>query len=271
MSNKRKLANQTCIVTGGSSGIGKAIAIAIGKAGANVVVNYHGDEAGAKDTVEAIEASNLGNKAITIQADMSTEKEVEAMFEKTIDTFGTLDILVGNAGIQQDAAFHEMTTDQWKKVIDVNLTGQFFCARAAIQEFLRRGIRTDVSKALGKIIYVSSVHELIPWSGHANYAASKGGLEMLMKSLAQGYGKQKIRVNSIAPGAIKTPINEEAWSDPDKLNKLLKLIPYNRIGEPSDIGEVAVWLASDESDYITGTSIFVDGGMTCYPGFTDNG
>ncbi|MEM8528769.1 MAG: SDR family oxidoreductase [Bacteroidota bacterium] len=266
-----KLINQTCIVTGGSSGIGRAIAIAIGNAGANVIVNYHSDQEGAKEVVQAIEAADLGNKAIVFQADVSKEKEVEAMFKETIEHFETVDILIANAGIQQDAPLHEMTTDQWQKVIDVNLTGQFFCVRAALQEFLRRGMRAEVSKALGKIIHISSVHEVIPWSGHANYAAAKGGIEMLMKSLAQGYGKQKIRVNSIAPGAIKTPINKEAWSNPEKLNKLLKLIPYNRIGEPSDIGEVSVWLASDESDYITGASIFVDGGMTCYPGFIDNG
>lgn len=205
------------------------------------------------------------------QADVSKEEEVEAMFVASIKKYGTIDILVANAGIQQDAPFHEMTLDQWTKVIDVNLTGQFLCTRAAIREFLRRDMRPLVSKALGKIICISSVHEIIPWSGHANYAASKGGLELMMKSLAQGYGKHKIRVNSIAPGAIQTPINESAWGNPTRKENLLNLIPYNRIGEPSDIGDVAVWLASDEADYITGTSIFVDGGMTCYPGFVDNG
>lgn len=271
MSEQLKLKNQTCIVTGASSGIGQAIAIAMGRAGANVVVNYRSDEAGAYKTVNEIEASGLDNETLIVKTDVSEEEQVAAMFKAAINTFGTIDILVANAGIQQDAPFHEMTTDQWKKVIDVNLTGQFFCARAAIREFLRRGMRAEVSKALGKIIHISSVHEVIPWSGHANYAASKGALEMLMKSLAQGYGKEKIRVNSIAPGAIKTDINESSWSNPEKREKMLELIPYNRIGEPDDIGQVAVWLASDAADYITGTSIFVDGGMSCYPSFIDNG
>jgi len=267
----QRLVNQTCIVTGANSGIGKAVALAMGKDGANVVVNYISKPEAAQEVVKEINAMTTGCNAIAIKADVSKEDQVEAMFQTTIEKFGTVDILVANAGLQRDAAFHEMTLEQWQLVIDVNLTGQFLCARAAIREFLRRGMRTDVSKALGKIIHMSSVHEVIPWAGHANYAASKGAIVMLMQSLAQEYGPRKVRVNSIGPGAIKTPINTAAWSTPEALAELNKLIPYNRIGEPSDIGAAAVWLAADESDYVNGTTLFVDGGMTCYPGFATNG
>ncbi len=264
-----RLKKQTCIVTGANSGIGRAVAIAMARDGANVVVNYvFGDEA-AQQVVDEIKQA--GGTAIAIKADVSKEDQVIAMFQETVATFGTVDILVNNAGLQRDANFHEMSLKDWQFVIDVNLTGQFLCAREAIREFLRRGPRPDVSVATGKIICMSSVHEVIPWAGHVNYAASKGGVMLMMKSLAQEYGPMKIRVNSIGPGAIKTPINRAAWETPEAEAKLLQLIPYKRVGETSDIGAVAVWLASDESDYIHGTTIFVDGGMTLYPGFTENG
>jgi glucose 1-dehydrogenase len=164
-----------------------------------------------------------------------------------------------------------MTLAQWQKVIGINLTGAFLCAREAAREFIRRGVVPERSKAAGKIVFVSSVHEVIPWSGHANYAASKGGIMLLMKSVAQELAPHKIRVNSIGPGAIKTRINKSAWETPEAESELLKLIPYDRVGEPADIGKVAVWLASDESDYITGTTIFADGGMLLYPGFSTGG
>jgi glucose 1-dehydrogenase len=266
-----RLQNQTAIVTGSSSGIGQAIAVALAGEGANVVINYNRDREGAKSTADMIAALDTDVQTIIVQCDVAKEKSVEKMFERAIKKFGTIDILVANSGIQQDAPFHEMTLKQWQTVIDVNLTGQFLCARAAIREFLRRGMRKGVSKALGKIIHMSSVHDAIPWAGHVNYAASKGGVGMLMQSLAQEYGKDKIRVNSVAPGAIRTPINEEAWKTKAALKKLMKLIPYNRIGEPEDIGKAVVWLCSDESDYITGTSLYVDGAMTNYPGFIGNG
>ncbi len=266
-----RLSNQTCIVTGANSGIGKDVALAMGKEGANVIVNYISQPEVAQEVANEIEHNGTGAKAIAIKADVSKEDQVQEMFQQAIATFGTVDILVANAGLQRDAHFHEMTMDQWNLVIDVNLTGQFLCAREAVREFLRRGHRPDVSCALGKVIHMSSVHEIIPWAGHANYAASKGAIVMLMQSLAQEYGPQKIRFNSIAPGAIQTPINRDAWETDKALNSLMTLIPYKRIGQPSDIGAAAVWLASDESDYITGTTLFVDGGMTCYPGFTTNG
>jgi glucose 1-dehydrogenase len=193
------------------------------------------------------------------------------MFTNMVQQFGTIDILVNNAGLQRDAAFHNMTLAQWNTVLSVNLTGQFLCAREAIREFLRRGIVPSVSCAAGKIICMSSVHQVIPWAGHANYATSKGGIEMMMKSLAQEIAPQHIRVNGIAPGAIRTPINTSAWQTKDAYDRLMMLVPYGRIGEPEDIARAAVWLASDESDYVVGTTLYVDGGMTLYPGFATGG
>jgi glucose 1-dehydrogenase len=265
-----KLLNgQKALVTGANSGIGKAVAIALGASGADVVVNYVRGEDAARKVVETI--SNGGTKALAIQADVSEEAQVQAMFKKMFEEFGTIDILVNNAGLQQDAPFDQMTLQQWNTVIGVNLTGQFLCAREAVREFKRRGVKADVSVAAGKIICMSSVHEVIPWAGHANYAASKGGVMLLMKSMAQELASLRIRINSICPGAIRTPINTAAWDTPEAYRSLLTLIPYQRIGEPEDIGRVAVFLASDQSDYITGASIFVDGGMTLYPGFATGG
>ncbi len=264
-----KLNGQTALVTGANSGIGEGVAISLGQAGANVIVNYVVNPDAANAVVEQIKAT--GGNAVAIQADVSKEDQVISMFQQAILQFGTIDILVNNAGLQRDAKFHEMTLAQWQLVIDINLTGQFLCAREAIREFLRRGILPERSVACGKIICMSSVHELIPWGGHANYATSKGGIKMLMQSLAQEYGREKIRVNSICPGAIKTPINKSAWDTPEAYNSLMTLIPYNRIGVPEDIGKLAVFLASDDSDYITGASMFIDGGMTVFEGFSTGG
>ena len=264
-----KLNNQTAIVTGANSGIGEGVAIALGAAGANVIVNYISNPETASLVVDKIKS--FGSNAIALQADVSKEDQVISMFQQAIQQFGTIDILVNNAGLQRDARFHEMTLAQWQLVIDINLTGQFLCAREAIREFLRRGIVPGRSLACGKIICMSSVHEMIPWASHANYAASKGAINMLMKTLAQEYGREKIRVNSICPGAIKTPINKLAWETPEAYNNLMTLIPYNRIGTPEDIGNLAVFLASDDSDYITGASMFIDGGMTVFEGFATGG
>ncbi|SDV48442.1 glucose 1-dehydrogenase [Chitinasiproducens palmae] len=264
----KKLDGQVALVTGASSGIGAAVAEALGAAGAAVAVNYHSDEAGADRTVAAIAAA--GGRAFACQADVGDPEAVQNLFAKTIEHFEAVDIVVANSGIQKDAAFVEMRLDDWRKVLETNLTGQFLTAQAAARTFLRQGQR-DVSRALGKIICMSSVHEVIPWAGHANYAASKGGLGMLMRTLAQELSEQRIRINSIAPGAIRTPINRDAWETEEARERLLRLIPYGRIGEPSDIGNAAVWLASDDSDYVVGTTLFVDGGMCLYPGFRDNG
>jgi glucose 1-dehydrogenase len=263
------LRGQPALVTGASSGIGRAVSLALARAGADVVVNYAHDHEGAAAAVADIEA--CGRRAFAVQADVSREEEVEAMFARAVETFGTLHVVVCNAGLQKDAPFHEMTLDQWNTVIGINLTGQFLCARAAVREFMRRGVDQGVSRAAGKIIHMSSVHEVIPWAGHANYAASKGGVMMLMKTLAQEVAPRRIRVNSIAPGAIRTPINTDAWRTPEAYDDLMKLVPYGRIGEPDDIGQAAVWLASDASDYVTGSSLFVDGGMALYPEFAHGG
>lgn len=233
--NKR-LANQTAIVTGANSGIGEAIAIALGRDGANVVVNYVSHSEIADEIAHKITENNLCGDAIAIQCDVSKEDQVIAMFKKTISHFGTVDICVPNAGLQKDSTLHEMKLEDWQLVLDVNLTGQFLCAREAIREFLKRGMRPEVSKSLGKIIHTSSVHQIIPWAGHANYAATKGAVVMLMGSICQEYAPQKVRCNSIAPGAIKTPINKSAWDTPEALEELNKLIPYKRIGVPEDIG-----------------------------------
>jgi glucose 1-dehydrogenase len=265
----RVLEGQKALVTGANSGIGRAVAIALGAAGASVVVNYVSGDDAASEVVEQIRAS--GSVAYAHQADVSQEAEVQAMFASAVSQFGTLDILVNNAGLQRDAAFHEMTLAEWNKVIGVNLTGQFLCAREAVREFLRRGVVESVSCAAGKIICMSSVHQRIPWSGHANYAASKGGIMMMMETLAQELAPHRIRVNGIAPGAIRTPINTAAWQTPQAYARLMKLIPYGRIGEPIDIARAAVWLASDDSDYVIGSTLFIDGGMTLFPGFATGG
>ena len=264
------LKGQKALVTGASSGIGKQAAIALGHAGADVVVNYVTDPDKAEEAVEEIER-RCGVEAIAVQADVSNEDQVQAMFRTMRERFGTIDILVNNAGLQQDAPFDELTLAQWNKVMAVNLTGQFLCAREAVREFKHRGVVPEVSCAAGKIICMSSVHDIIPWAGHVNYAASKGGVMLMMKSVAQEVAPWLIRVNAISPGAIRTPINMEAWGTPEAYAELMKLVPYNRIGETDDIGRAAVWLASDYSDYITGICLYVDGGMTLYPGFETGG
>jgi glucose 1-dehydrogenase len=265
----RVLVGQKALVTGASSGIGRAIALALGEAGADVVVNYVTGEERAEEVVDAIRAH--GSAAYTAPADVSREGEVQAMFSRMIERFGTIDILVNNAGLQRDAAFHDMTLAQWNTVIGVNLTGQFLCAREAIREFLRRGIVAATSCAAGKIICMSSVHQVIPWAGHVNYAASKGGVMLMMQSLAQEVAPHRIRVNGIAPGAVRTPINAAAWQTPEAYQRLMTLVPYGRIGEPEDVARATVWLASDDADYVVGATLFIDGGMTLYPGFADNG
>jgi glucose 1-dehydrogenase len=263
------LSGQKALVTGANSGIGRGVAIALGQAGADVLVNYICGDDSANAVMEDIR--HCGVNASVYKADVSSEDQVTRMFEYMNQKFGTIDILINNAGLQRDAAFHEMTLEQWNTVLAVNLTGQFLCARAAVREFMRRGVVPSVSCAAGKIICMSSVHQEIPWGGHANYAASKGGIKLMMESLAQEVAPHHIRVNGIAPGAIRTPINTVAWQTPEAYAQLMTLVPYGRIGEPQDIARAAVWLASDQSDYVVGTTLFIDGGMTLYPGFATGG
>ncbi len=263
------LQGQRALVTGASSGIGATVAKTLAAAGAKVVVNYAGGADRAQAVVDQIRAA--GGAAMAIRANVHREDEVEAMFQRMRETWGGLDILVNNAGLQKDAPLVEMSLADWQYVLDVNLTGQFLCSRAAAREFLQRGVVPELSRAAGKIICISSVHDVIPWAGHANYAASKGGVSLLMKTMAQELAPHRIRVNAISPGAIKTPINSAAWKTPEAEQELLKLIPYRRVGEPEDIGRAVVWLASDASDYVTGATLYVDGGMTLYPGFDMGG
>jgi glucose 1-dehydrogenase len=267
--------DKVVIVTGSSSGIGKACAVYFGQLGAKVVVNYSSNADAAGEVLDEITKS--GGEGIIVKADVSREEEVKALFNETISKYGRLDVLVSNAGLQQDSSFLEMTLQQWQKVIDVNLTGQFLCCREAARQFVAQEKaaskdQVDHSElSIGKIILMSSVHDIIPWAGHVNYAASKGGIMMLMKSISQELAPHKIRVNSVSPGAIKTTINKEVWSDPEKYKSLLQLIPYKRIGTPLDVAKAVAWLASDESDYVNGETMYIDGGMTLYPEFADNG
>ena len=265
----KSLIGQKALVTGANSGIGRAIAIALGHAGADVAVNYVSREEEAQKVVSEIR--RCGANAYAHRADVSSEAEVDRMFGTMVAELGTIDILVNNAGLQKDAAFDEISVADWDLVMNVNLKGQFLCSRAAVREFKRRGVRKEISSSAGKILCVSSVHDVIPWAGHVNYAASKGGVSMMMKSIAQEVAPHKIRVNAVSPGAVRTPINMDAWGERDAYNSLMALIPYRRIGEPTEIGRAAVWLASDDSDYVTGATIYVDGGMTLYPGFETGG
>ncbi len=263
------LEGQPALVTGANSGIGRAVALGLARSGADVVVNYVTNPEQAQEVAHEIE--RIGRRAIAIKADVSKEDEVVAMFQQATSHFGTLHVVVSNAGLQRDSPYDQMTLEQWNTVIGVNLTGQFLCTREATREFKRRGVDDKVSVAAGKILCMSSVHQEIPWAGHANYAASKGGIMMLMRSIAQELAPHRIRVNSVAPGAIRTPINTEAWSTPAAYADLMTLVPYKRIGEPDDIARAVAWLVSDAADYITGATLFVDGGMTLYPGFATGG
>ncbi len=263
------LRGQKALVTGANSGIGMATALGLGRAGADVVVNYVADPDAAEKVVKEI--TSFGVRAAAYEADVSKEDQVTAMVDRMVEEFGTIDIMVANAGLQRDARLTDMTLAQWQKVIDVNLTGQFLCAREAAKEFRRRGVVPEVSRAAGKIICMSSVHQLIPWSGHVNYASSKGGVQMMMQTLAQELAPEKIRVNAVAPGAIKTPINRSAWETSEAREDLLRLIPYDRIGDPDDIAHAVVALSSDLMDYVVGTTLYVDGGMTLFPGFATGG
>jgi glucose 1-dehydrogenase len=264
-----RLAGQVAVVTGASSGIGQAIAIGLGHAGVSVIVNYHSDEEGAEQTRRQIEEA--GGKSLAVKADVGKEDEVERMFDAALQQFGRLDILVNNAGVQQDAALLDMTLEQWQQVIDTNLTGPFLCARAAARIFTAQKPDEAKARAAGNILFISSVHDIIPWAGHVNYATTKGGIMMMMKTMAQELAPHRIRVNSISPGAIKTDINDDVWTTKEGREQMLKLIPYGRIGEPEDVARVAVWLLSDASDYVTGTTLYVDGGMTLFPEFAKGG
>ncbi len=267
------LVGQTALVTGGSSGIGQAVAASIGRAGADVLIGYHSDEDGASETARLVRDAGLDHAGRTERrkVNVGDPDSVAAFFAAADDTFGAVDILVSNAGIQKDAAFLEMSFDDWSDVLSVNLHGQFLCAKAAAERFVKQGVREGVSRAAGKIVCMSSVHDVVPWAGRANYAASKGGLDMFMRTIAQELAPKRVRVNAVCPGAVRTPINEDAWKDEDAYRRLMTKIPYGRIGETEDVANLCTWLCTDEADYVTGASLYIDGGMTLFPSFTQGG
>ena len=263
------LSGLAAIVTGASSGIGQAVARRLADCGAAVAVNYHAHRESAQDLADEICAS--GGRAIAVAADVASESDVAHLFDATAQAFGQVDVLVANSGAQKDAPIADMTLDDWRAVIDLDLTGQFLCCREAIRRFRAQDKVARPSRAAGAIVCMSSVHDRIPWAGHANYAAAKGGVSMLMRTLAQETASDAIRINAVYPCAIRTPINASAWNTEGALQQLLRLIPYGRIGEPEDVASAVAWLVSDEADYVTGTTLYVDGGMTLYPAFKDHG
>lgn len=261
------LAGQVALVTGASSGIGRGCAVELARRGAAVVINYAHSPDKADEAVGEVEA--LGGRAVAAKADVSDDTEVAALFARTVEAFGAVDIVVANSGVQADASFTDLTRQDWDKVIGINLTGAFLTMQHAVRAFRGQGMRT--SKALGKIVVMSSVHDTIPWAFHVNYAAAKGGVSMLMKSAAQELSAERIRINAVSPGAIATEINRSEWSDPEGAAAMKRLIPYGRIGEAADVGRVVAWLVSDEADYMVGATLVVDGGMELYPEFRGNG
>lgn len=264
----KSLKNKTVLITGASSGIGKAIAQRFGKEGSHVIVNYLKNEEAADKVVHKI--VNEGGSAEKFMADISREDEVRNMFSFIRKQFGRLDILVNNAGRQKDRPFTEMTLADWNAVIEVDLTGHFLCAREAARLFLNQSARND-QLSPGVIVFITSVHQNIPWAKRANYCAAKAGASMLMKTIAQELGPHKIRVNAVAPGAVKTAINKANFEDKESREQIMRKIPYGRPGKTEDIASAVTWLASDEADYVTGETLFVDGGMELFADFAHGG
>lgn len=256
----KDLEGKVVVITGAGSGIGKAMAEQFGKEKANVVINYRSERhlKAVDYSIQLIE--DAGGKAIKVQADISKEDEVERLIQSAVDQFGTLDILINNAGFEKPIPTHEMPLEEWQKVIDVNLTGAFIGSKTAVNQFLKEDKK-------GVIINTSSVHDKIPWPNYVNYAASKGGLKLMMETMSMEYAQYGIRINNISPGAIVTEHTKEKFSDPTTREETLEMIPSKIIGEADQVANVARFLASDLADYIHGTTIYVDGGMTNYPAF----
>lgn len=257
----RRLEGKTALVTGASSGIGQAVAVRLGKEGAAVGVNYRSDEDGAEQAVREIE--DAGSKAVAIQGDVSKEDDAKRMVGETIEAFGDLDVLVNNAGIESEVPFLEMSLEEWEKIVSVNLTGFFLLCREAIGYMVENGG--------GTVVNMSSVHQRIPWPRFAHYAASKGGVKLLTETLALEFAGRGVRVNAVGPGAVETPINKEKLEDPEQRKAVEALIPWDRVGQPEEVAACVAFLASDEASYVTGTTLYVDGGMILYPGFEEGG
>ena len=252
------LRGKTVVVTGASSGIGKAIALRFGKEQANVVLNYNSNPEPIEEMVEEIES--YGGKAVGIQANVTSEEDVRKLINTAHEQFGSLDVMINNAGIENEVPSEKLSLEDWRKVIDVNLTGAFLGSREAIDYMLKHDIK-------GSVINMSSVHEVIPWPHFVHYAASKGGVKLMTETLALEFAPKGIRVNNIGPGAIYTPINQEKFDDPEQRASVEAMIPMGYIGKPEQIASVAAWLASSEASYVTGITLFADGGMTKYPSF----
>jgi len=257
-----RLAGRRALVTGANSGIGRAIALALAEAGASVAINYVVHPEAAQAVAQEIQSK--GARSLPLQADISDPQAVQAMFQEVENAWGGVDILVNNAGIDGPRALSwEIDLHAWRKVLEINLFGAFCCAQAALKGM--------VSRKQGVILNITSVHERIPWEGYSAYTASKAGLSMLTKTLAQEAAPYGVRVLALAPGAIKTPINRSVWDDPKGLADLLTKIPLGRMGEPEEIARMAVVLTSEAASYLTGTTVFVDGGMILYPSFQHGG
>ena len=247
-----KLENKVAIITGAATGIGQAIAIGMAREGASVVVDYVGNPDAPADTVKQIESA--GGKVIAVAADVSKPDQVANLIQQTLSAYGKLDILVNNAGIEHKHPITEFPLDQWNQIIAVNLTGPFLCAQAAANQMISQ-------KGTGRIINISSVHQDLPMPGNAPYCASKGGLRMLMRTMAVEMGPHNITVNNIGPGAIFTPIDADVEANPEMEKMLMGEIPLNRWGKPEEVANLAIFLASDDAGYVTGSTYFIDGGM----------
>lgn len=248
-----RLQDKVALVTGSSQGIGQGIAVRLAQEGANVIVNYRSQQDSPQATEEQIKAT--GRESISLQADVTKLPEVQAMVDAALQKFGKIDILVNNAGVEKHASFLDVTEHDYDLVLDVNLKGAFFATQYVVRSMVER-------KVQGRIINISSVHEDLPFPHFTSYCASKGGMKMMMRNLAIELAPCGITVNNIAPGAIETPINTALLNDPEKLKSLLENIPMGRLGKPKDVAGAAVYLASDDGSYITGTTIVVDGGLT---------
>jgi glucose 1-dehydrogenase len=250
-----KLAGKIALVTGSSQGIGRGIATRFAQEGADVVINYNRSPGGAQEVLREVEAA--GRRGLVVQADMGNVKDIHKLMTTAVEHFGRLDILVNNAGVETHAPFWEVTEEDYDKVLNINLKGVFFATQAMVRHLMQ-------TKRPGRIVNVSSVHEELPFPNFAAYCASKGGLKMFTRNLAVELGPLGITINSIAPGAIETPINAKLLNDPKKLNSLLGQIPLARLGKPKDVAGVAVFLASEDADYVTGSTYYVDGGLTWF-------
>ncbi|NGY85763.1 glucose 1-dehydrogenase [Priestia sp. J2] len=254
----KDLEGKVVVITGSSTGLGKSMAIRFATEKAKVVVNYRSKEDEANSVLEEIK--RVGGEAIAVKGDVTVESDVINLVQSAIKEFGKLDVMINNAGLENPVSSHEMSLSDWNKVIDTNLTGAFLGSREAIKYFVENDIK-------GTVINMSSVHEKIPWPLFVHYAASKGGMKLMTETLALEYAPKGIRVNNIGPGAINTPINAEKFADPEQRADVESMIPMGYIGEPEEIAAVAAWLASSEASYVTGITLFADGGMTQYPSF----